>query len=48
LKIPNAQKRAGGEAQVVEFLPSKCEALSSNPTTANKKKIKKSKSLSSK
>jgi hypothetical protein len=27
------QKRAGGVAQVVEHLPSKCEALSSNPST---------------
>jgi hypothetical protein len=33
-----SQKRAGGVAQVVELLPSKCEALSSNPNTAKKKK----------
>jgi hypothetical protein len=27
----------GGVAQVVDFLPSKCEALSSNPNTEKKK-----------
>jgi hypothetical protein len=27
-------KKAGGVAQVLELLPSKCEALSSNPSTA--------------
>jgi hypothetical protein len=32
------QKRAAGVAQVVESLPSKCEALGSNPHTAKKKK----------
>jgi hypothetical protein len=32
-----SHKRAGGEAQVVECLPSKCEALSSNPTPVKKK-----------
>jgi hypothetical protein len=32
------QKRAGGVAQVVEYPPSKCEALSSNSSTAKKKK----------
>jgi hypothetical protein len=26
--------RAGGEAQVVEHLPCKCKALSSNPSTS--------------
>jgi hypothetical protein len=31
-KIPNTT-RAGGVAQVVECLPSKCEALSSNAST---------------
>jgi hypothetical protein len=31
-------KRAGGVAQVIECLPSKCEALSSNPSTEKKKK----------
>jgi hypothetical protein len=30
--------RAGGVTQVVEHLPSKCEALSSNPITTKKKK----------
>jgi hypothetical protein len=34
------QKRAGGVVQVVEHLPSKCEALSSNPITAKNKQIK--------
>jgi hypothetical protein len=36
-KITRA-KRAGGVAQVVEPLPSKCKALSSNPKTKKKKK----------
>jgi hypothetical protein len=35
--------RAGEVSQVVEHLPSKCEALSSNPSTAKKKKKKKKK-----
>jgi hypothetical protein len=30
------EARAGGEAQVVEYLPSKHEALSSNPGTTKK------------
>jgi hypothetical protein len=30
----NQSKRAGGIAQVVEHLGSKCETLSSNPSTA--------------
>jgi hypothetical protein len=34
------QTRAGGVVQVVEYLPSKCEALNSNPSTAKKKKKK--------
>jgi hypothetical protein len=34
-KKPN---RAGRVAQVVDRLPSKCEALSSNPSTTQKKK----------
>jgi hypothetical protein len=34
-KIPRA-KRAGGVAQVVQHLCSKCEALSLSPRTANK------------
>jgi hypothetical protein len=29
---------AGSVAQAIEFLPSKCEALSSNPSTEKKKK----------
>jgi hypothetical protein len=32
-------KRAGGMAQVVECLPSKHKALSSNPSTTNTKKM---------
>jgi hypothetical protein len=35
-KITNT-KRVGGEMQVVEHLHSKCEALSSSPTTAKKR-----------
>jgi hypothetical protein len=31
------QERAGGVAQVIEYLSSKCEALSSNSSTAKKK-----------
>jgi hypothetical protein len=34
------KKRAGGVAQAVDCLPSKCEAFSSNPII-NRKKIKK-------
>jgi hypothetical protein len=34
-------KRARGVAQVVEYLPSKFEALSSNPNTAKKTKLAK-------
>jgi hypothetical protein len=34
IKIPCI--RAGGVAKVVEWVPSKCEALSSNPITAKK------------
>jgi hypothetical protein len=33
--------RAGGMYQVAEHLPSKCEALSSNPSAAGKKKKRK-------
>jgi hypothetical protein len=33
-------KRAHGVVQVVEQLPSKCKALSSNPSTTKKKKKK--------
>jgi hypothetical protein len=32
------QKRAGGVAQVVEHLPSRCEVLNSNPKDCQKKK----------
>jgi hypothetical protein len=32
---------AGGVAQVVEHLPSKCEALSSNPSIKNSKWVEK-------
>jgi hypothetical protein len=32
------KSRAGGVTQMVEFLPSKLEALSSNPSTRKKKK----------
>jgi hypothetical protein len=34
-------KRAGSVAQVLEYWPSNCKALSSNPTTTKKVKIKK-------
>jgi hypothetical protein len=34
-------KRTGRVAQVVEHLPSKCEALNSNPSTAKRKKERK-------
>jgi hypothetical protein len=34
----STQKSAGGVAQVVKSLPSKCEALSANPSTTKKKK----------
>jgi hypothetical protein len=37
-KMTNTQKRVGGVAQVVKRLPSKYEALSSNPSTGKKKK----------
>jgi hypothetical protein len=36
-KLPN-QKKVGGLAQVVELLPSKYEALNSNPNTAKRNK----------
>jgi hypothetical protein len=39
---------AGGVAQVIESLPSKCEALSSNPITSKKKKREKKKNSSKK
>jgi hypothetical protein len=34
------ERHAGSMAQVIECLPSKCKALSSNPITAGKKKRK--------
>jgi hypothetical protein len=34
-------RRAGGVPQVVKHLPGKCEALSSNPSTAKKHKKEK-------
>jgi hypothetical protein len=39
LQIPNTNG-AGGVAQVVECLSSKCETLSPNPSTAKKQKEK--------
>jgi hypothetical protein len=33
----NKTKRAGGVTQVVEYLPSKCKVLSSNPSTKKKR-----------
>jgi hypothetical protein len=35
--------RADGVAQVVERLPSRCEALNSNPSTAGKRKRERNK-----
>jgi hypothetical protein len=35
----STQNRAGGMAQVVEYLPSKHVILSSNPTTIKKKEM---------
>jgi hypothetical protein len=40
LKNTQHKNRAGREAHVVKYLPSKCEALSLNPITAKKKKRK--------
>jgi hypothetical protein len=37
LKKYSTQKWAGGVVQIVEHLPNKCEALSSNPSTEKKK-----------
>jgi hypothetical protein len=34
IQISKSQRWAGGEAQGVECLPSKCKALSSNPSTS--------------
>jgi hypothetical protein len=41
--LKNTQKRAGGVAQAIEHLPSKCEALSSTVGTVLQKKKKKKK-----
>jgi hypothetical protein len=43
--IQKSHISAGRVAQVVECLPSKCEALRSSPNTAKKKKKKKTKKL---
>jgi hypothetical protein len=37
LKKKKKKRRAGGVAQNIECLPSKCEALSSNPSAAGNK-----------
>jgi hypothetical protein len=37
--LKNKAKRVGSVAQVVEHLPSKCKAVSSNPCTRGKKKF---------
>jgi hypothetical protein len=37
MKIPNTKKGSGGMTEVVEYLPSKCEALSLNPSNTKKK-----------
>jgi hypothetical protein len=44
IQASRTNSRAGGEAQMVEHLPSKGEALSSSPSIAKKKKKKKKKS----
>jgi hypothetical protein len=36
LKVEDIQRRVGGVAQVIERLPSKCEALSSNSSVTKK------------
>jgi hypothetical protein len=38
LKNNLKQKMAGGMDQVVEYLPSNCEAMSSNPSTSKEQK----------
>jgi hypothetical protein len=40
LKNNQHKKRAGEVAQVVECLPSKCEAMNSNSSATGKKKIR--------
>jgi hypothetical protein len=39
----STQNRAGGVTQVIQCLPNKCEALSSNPSTAKQRKKKEQK-----
>jgi hypothetical protein len=39
LSLKTRAKRAGGFTQEVECLPSKCKALSSNPSTAKRKRV---------
>jgi hypothetical protein len=41
LENTHHKKRAGGVAQVIQHLPSKYEALNSNPSTMKKKKKRK-------
>jgi hypothetical protein len=41
--LKKKKKRDSGAAQVADCLPSKCEALNSNPSTVKKKKKKKKK-----
>jgi hypothetical protein len=36
--FPFRERRAGGEIQVVQHLPSKCKALTSNPSTMEKER----------
>jgi hypothetical protein len=38
VKLKSKERRLGGVTQVVECLPNKCEALSSNSSTGKKKK----------
>jgi hypothetical protein len=39
LKEKKGKIGVGGMAQAVEYLPLKCKALSSNPSTAKKKEV---------
>jgi hypothetical protein len=41
IRVKSGNLGAGGVIQVVEHLPSKCEALSSNPSTKKKRKERK-------
>jgi hypothetical protein len=40
VNLLKSRKRAGRVAQVVRYPPSKCEAMSSNPSTTSKKKLR--------